>query len=226
MYWNLYFLYILHFSSHDKDRSHKSSSSSSSSKDKDKDKDRHRSSSSSKHRHSSSSSSSKHKDSKNRDRERSDKDRSSSSSHSHRHHDSSSSSKSKHSNGERSTSDTVDHIKKENEANGSMNGVVHHNNSVINNYSDEDVNPNMRSPRKTEFLNISQNSSCDYSLSQFRDDEPPFVIKQEQMDDSENVDGESQDCTYNNHNMNEEESEEDIPLVSVFLIIIIRIHIY
>lgn len=60
--------------------------------------------------------------------------------------------------------------------------------------------------------NLSQASSCDYNLSQFKD-EPPFS---EDDDSQRNYDSESQDQDYEKPNKfkpEPEDSEEDIPLV-------------
>lgn len=63
--------------------------------------------------------------------------------------------------------------------------------------------------------NLSQASSCDYNLSQFKD-EPPFSADE---DSDRNDDSESQDQEQEKPRKMKEEpedSEEDIPLVSVF----------
>lgn len=65
---------------------------------------------------------------------------------------------------------------------------------------------------------MSQASSCDYSMSQFRLDESQFVTKAEQGEG----DDESQDCQYapeedplKDVKQEEDDDEEDIPIVSV-----------
>ncbi|KMZ09836.1 DNA topoisomerase 1 isoform X3 [Drosophila simulans] len=60
------------------------------------------------------------------------------------------------------------------------------------------------------FNNLSQASSCDYSMSQFRADEPPFVVKHEQSYAEE-------DSTMNYNDQDDEademnDDEEDVPL--------------
>ncbi|XP_053680636.1 DNA topoisomerase I, mitochondrial [Anopheles nili] len=144
----------------DKDK-HKSSSSSSS---KDKDREKHKSSSSS---------------SRDKDREK-DKHSSSSSSKKDKHSSSSSSSKHKeHRRREEKNrrEDGLTEVKENTEVavapEAFLNGdghIVGQNNSM-HQIHDGGVPP----------MNISQASSCDYSLSQFRDDETPFALKVEPM---------------------------------------------
>jgi len=61
------------------------------------------------------------------------------------------------------------------------------------------------------FNNLSQASSCDYSMSQFRADEPPFEVKHEQSYAED-------DSTMNNNDQDEndpeemDDDEEDLPL--------------
>jgi len=60
------------------------------------------------------------------------------------------------------------------------------------------------------FNNLSQASSCDYSMSQFRADEPPFVVKHEQSYAEEDS-----TMNYNDHDDDADEmndDEEDVPL--------------
>ncbi|XP_016973494.1 DNA topoisomerase 1 isoform X2 [Drosophila rhopaloa] len=64
--------------------------------------------------------------------------------------------------------------------------------------------------KEESFNNLSQASSCDYSLSQFRSDEPPFEVKHEQSYAED-------DSTMNDNEQYEEpeemdEDEEDVPL--------------
>lgn len=61
--------------------------------------------------------------------------------------------------------------------------------------------------------NLSQASSCDYNLSQFKD-EPPFSADEES---ERNDDSDSQDEKKPKYKQEPEDSEEDIPLVGVFL---------
>ncbi|XP_034119099.1 DNA topoisomerase 1 isoform X1 [Drosophila albomicans] len=65
--------------------------------------------------------------------------------------------------------------------------------------------------KEEESFNISQASSCDYSLSQFRPDEPSFVAKQEQTyneeDSALNDDDDDED-----EGNNENDDDEDVPL--------------
>lgn len=67
------------------------------------------------------------------------------------------------------------------------------------------------------FNNLSQASSCDYSMSQFRSDEPPFEVKNEQSyveEDSTLNDDQDDDDENDNDNDNEDmdDDQEDIPL--------------
>ncbi|XP_039448185.1 DNA topoisomerase I, mitochondrial isoform X2 [Culex pipiens pallens] len=214
----------------DKDRKDrdkdKSSSSSSKDKDRDRDKDKHKSSSSSSK--DKSSSSSKDKD---RDRDK-DKHKSSSSSSSSKDKSSSSSSKDKdrhssskdkdrkdrdrsdkHSSKDRDR-DRKDKIKEEPapikeepeapvEAQPEPAPPVQEPEPVRNgNYSNEssqDVREFKEDP-----LELSQASSCNYSLSQFRADETPFVIKEEAPEETFEA---SQPAV-----KQESESEDDVPL--------------
>ncbi|XP_022227051.2 DNA topoisomerase 1 isoform X1 [Drosophila obscura] len=70
--------------------------------------------------------------------------------------------------------------------------------------------------KEDESFNLSQASSCDYSMSQFRADEPPFTLKQEDSTYNE------EDSTMNDNDNDEDEEmavdndadedEEDVPL--------------
>lgn len=82
-----------------------------------------------------------------------------------------------------------------------------------------EVKMEMQSPVKDfsincERLDMSQNSSCDYSLSQFKDEECSLPVKSENDTESENnfvdVKGAPDDDDYENEAA--DESEEDIPL--------------
>ncbi|XP_017001462.2 DNA topoisomerase 1 isoform X2 [Drosophila takahashii] len=229
---------------------HKSSSSSSSSsghhksssKDKERrDKDKDRSSSSS------SSSSSRHKSSSSSSSSR-DKERSSSSSHKSSSSSSSSSSKSKHSSSRHSSSQSssskeppsydgvfvkpepvsqplmqqqqehsgpIDpfHMQQLINCNGNGNG-----NDYKNGYEESIVDIKKEDE---SFNNLSQASSCDYSMSQFRADEPAFEVKHEQSyaeedstmndnDQDEEADNEPEEM--DNDNEEEDDDEEDVPL--------------
>ncbi|XP_046867297.1 DNA topoisomerase 1 isoform X2 [Drosophila willistoni] len=221
---------------------HKSSSSSSSghhkssSKDKERSKDKDRSNSSS-----SSSSSS-------RDKRRSD--HKSSSSSSSRHSSSSSPSKSKHSSSRHSSSSgTTSNSGKDPSYDGvfvkpepvsqppmqqhyaecsaapsvASNGNGDDGMIYKNGYEENIVD--IKKEEDNSFNNLSQASSCDYSLSQFRSDEPSFETKHEQPSYAEE-DSALQDDDYNNDNDDdnddnnengadeddEEDDEEDVPL--------------
>ncbi|XP_004529463.1 DNA topoisomerase 1 isoform X1 [Ceratitis capitata] len=185
----------------DKDRDRKESSSSSSSKDKEK--DRHKSSS---------SSSSRDKD---RDRHRS----SSSSKHKH-----SSSSSSKSSSGGRPKILDGEFIKPEPISQPLLDSQSNGYNSdfaalkpepVGNDYMDEsnsgfennkdgyEEKPDIKMEEQNN-INISQASSCDYSMSQFKEDEPSFVVKEEASADDDSM------CRQENQDF--EDDEEDVPL--------------
>lgn len=64
-------------------------------------------------------------------------------------------------------------------------------------------------------INLSQASSCDYSMSQFKTDETSFEIKGNLT--TEEGDEESQDGDYSQQNIAEEDDDEDIPIVSYFV---------
>ncbi|XP_055591716.1 DNA topoisomerase I, mitochondrial-like isoform X1 [Uranotaenia lowii] len=187
-------------SSKDKDRDkHKSSSSS---RDKERDKDKHKSSSSSKH---SSSSSSKDKDKhRDKERERSDKH-------------SSSSSKDK----DREKKDKIkleSDIKPEQEIKLGIFDDKPVTNGTEN--SQEPTHYNEEIKKEEETFDVSQASSCDYSMSQFRPDETPFVIKEEALDplansacDDEDGEEEPQEqSTISAPVKQESDSEDDVPL--------------
>ncbi|XP_018800445.1 PREDICTED: DNA topoisomerase 1 [Bactrocera latifrons] len=193
----------------DKDRERKESSSSSSSKDKDKERDRHHKSSSS------SSSSSRDKD----------RYRSSSSSSKHKH---SSSSSSKSSSGDKSKLIDGEFIKPEpisqplidSQSNGyNTDFVALRPEPVGNDYMDEsntgfdnsqngkdgyEEKPDIKMEEQN--INISQASSCDYSMSQFKEDEPSFVVKEEASADEDSM------FKQEPENQEYEDDEEDVPL--------------
>ncbi|XP_030244302.1 DNA topoisomerase 1 [Drosophila navojoa] len=75
--------------------------------------------------------------------------------------------------------------------------------------------------KEDDNFDLSQASSCDYSLSQFRSDEPEFVTKEEATyteddDDDNDNDNDNDTDKYNNSNMNVdnegEDEDEDMPL--------------
>ncbi|XP_053949551.1 DNA topoisomerase 1 [Anastrepha ludens] len=190
----------------DKDRERKESSCSSSSKDKDKERDRN-------HKSSSSSSS--------RDK---DKDRHRSSSSSKSKHSSSSSLKS--SSGDKPKLVDGEFIKPEpisqpltdSQSNGyNTDFVALRPEPVGNDYMDESNSGFENSHAKDGYeekpyikmeeqnVNISQASSCDYSMSQFKEDEPAFVVKEEASGD--------EDSLYKQEgNADCEDDDEDVPL--------------
>lgn len=68
--------------------------------------------------------------------------------------------------------------------------------------------------KEEESFNLSQASSCDYSMSQFRSDEPAFVAKQEATyneDDSALNDDDDNDNDNDNDN-DDVDDDEDMPL--------------
>lgn len=188
-------------------KDHKSSSSNSKShSDKDRS-DRHKSSSSgSKSKHSSSSSSSKHREKTNH-----------SNSKEHSSHREEKSSSHEYNNGE-----IIKPEPPNNDYNESCTGF---DNSLIKN--EHHVNNN----RQDEMFNASQASSCDYSMTQFKKDEPPFDIKEEASDNENDspsnnhqnemdVDGDADPLSIpNSHSIKEEDEEEedddddDVPLM-------------
>ncbi|XP_062565451.1 DNA topoisomerase I, mitochondrial-like isoform X1 [Armigeres subalbatus] len=178
-------------SSKDKDRDkHKSSSSSSRDKDKERDKDKSKSSSSSsskdKEKHSSSSSS------KDKDKDRKDRDRS------EKH------SSSKDKPREKVKEEPALKIEEPEETpEPAFNGTV-------SNESSQDVTE----MKQEDPLSISQASSCDYSMSQFRTDESQFVIKEEAPDpdqDDESEQAEPEEPVQVDVKQ-EQDSDDDVPL--------------
>lgn len=87
---------------------------------------------------------------------------------------------------------------------------------------DVEAKEEMKSPLKDfpvncERIDMSQNSSCDYSLSQFKDEECSLPVKSENETESEEnnfvtVKGEPDEDDYMNEGAGDAESEEDIPL--------------
>lgn len=199
----------------DKEKSTSTKEPKSSSDGKDREKsDKHKSSnSSSKDKHSSSNSGSKHKSKdKDRDREK-DKDR-----HRSDHKGSSSGSKHKSKDKERERSD---HHKSSSSSNKDKSSSSrHHGPAELKPPADIDIKEEIKSPVKDysnnhERLDMSQNSSCDYSLSQFKDEECSLPVKSENESEEPNfvdVKGEPDDEEYENEAPEENDSEEDIPL--------------
>ncbi|XP_055841696.1 DNA topoisomerase 1 isoform X2 [Episyrphus balteatus] len=175
--------------------------------ERDKDKDRRKD-----HKSSSSSNS----------KSRSDSDRHKSSSSSSKNKHSSSSSSSKHRSGEKSSSSKDHHHSSREDK-----SHEHHNNGFDNSIvKDESI-----SIKREEVFNMSQASSCDYSMSQFKKDEPQFDIKEEASDNEneanasgnnrqEIMDMEDEDVDPlsipNSNSIKEEEEEDDdddVPLM-------------
>ncbi|KAG5670524.1 hypothetical protein PVAND_000782 [Polypedilum vanderplanki] len=230
-----------HKSSHkskdrDRDKSeHKSSSSSGNKEHKSSDRDKERSdkdkskssSSSSKDKHSSSSGSKHKSKDKDRDRERErDKDKSSSSSKDK--HKSSSSSSSKHKSKDKDRDREKDKHKSSSSSSNKEKSSSSHKNSIDSEpiiKNEPDIKEEMQSPIREfsincERLDISQNSSCDYSLSQFKDEEsslpPPVKFENDSESDNNFIECKAEqddDASYENEAAEEEDdSEEDIPL--------------
>ncbi|XP_032308530.1 DNA topoisomerase 1 isoform X3 [Drosophila ananassae] len=215
---------------------HKSSSKDKERRDKDKERSSSSSSSSSRHKSSSSSSSS-------RDKERSSsshKSSSSSSSSKSKH----SSSSSRHSSSTSSKDppsydgvfvkpepvsqapmqESLDPFQMQQhhqqlggyEANCNGNGNGGMGASSYKNGYEESIHVDIKKEDES-FNNLSQASSCDYSMSQFRSDEPPFEVKNEQSyaeEDSTLNDDQDDDDENDNDNDNEDmdDDQEDIPL--------------
>nr|XP_019556093.2 DNA topoisomerase I, mitochondrial [Aedes albopictus]XP_029716522.1 DNA topoisomerase I, mitochondrial [Aedes albopictus] len=185
-------------SSKDKDRDKHKSSSSSSSRDKDKERDKEKSKSSSssskdKDKHSSSSSS---KDKDRKDRDRSDKH---------------SSSKDKH------REKKEEKVKEENvEVKEEKPELKQEETSMFNGLASNESSQDVAEIKQEDPLSISQASSCDYSMSQFRADESQFVIKEEAPDPERNAEeDEEQEEAEEPTQMDvkqESDSEDDVPL--------------
>ncbi|XP_058117465.1 DNA topoisomerase I, mitochondrial [Anopheles coustani] len=160
-------------SSSDKDK-HKSSSSSSSNKDKDREKHKTSSSSSGRDKHSSSSSSKR------------DKEKSSSSSSS-KHKDRRDGKEQR----DNAASSVPGEVKIKGETDAAPPGFLNGEGHLV---APGDATANNRAAKERDPLDISQASSCDYSMSQFRADETPFPQKNEPVDHNQsNQDGEYQD---------------------------------
>lgn len=202
-------------SSHDKDRSkehkssstfkHPSSNNSSSKHHTGSSSSKHHSSSSSKH-HSSSSSSKHHSSSSHKSRDK-DKDR---------HHSSKSSS-----------NHDKDKVKKVATENGNQSvGPINNDITVIkeehdpldtSDYSFGENNKLQANGIRDCYVNVSQlsqASSCDYSMSQFRKDESDFVIKGDLKVDMEEASSEEVDVTNNDQNAFDNDDNDDVPIAS------------
>ncbi|KAH8391435.1 hypothetical protein KR200_006387, partial [Drosophila serrata] len=224
-----------------KHKSSSSSSSSSghhksSSKDKERrDKDRDRSSSSSRHKSSSSSSSSRDKERSSSSSHKSSSSSSSSSKskHSSSRHSSSSSSKETPSydgvfvkpepvSQPALNADAIDPFHMQQQplggydtsthanvnCNGNGNGDSIDGNNYKNGYEESIVEIKKED---TSLNNLSQASSCDYSMSQFRADEPPFEVKHEStyVEDDSTMNDNDQD---QDEDADMDDDEEDVPL--------------
>ncbi|XP_044750528.1 DNA topoisomerase I, mitochondrial isoform X1 [Coccinella septempunctata] len=183
-----------HKSSHDKD--HKSSSRDKEHRDKDRDKDRDRS---------------KHSSSKDKDKERDkEKSRHSSSKDKHRDKDkdkhSSSKDKEKKEKKEKIEEQKEEVFESKREPDSAAEDSV--NNESMDDDDDyklsikEDIKDEPDSQDEADNINLSQASSCDYSMSQFSKNEPAFE------------DGEDDGVKSEVKEEPEEESDEDIPLSS------------
>lgn len=168
-------------SNRDKDKEKSSSNRDKDKEPRDKDKDRHNKSSSSSSKHKSSSSSSRHRDKDRHHKSSGDRDR-------HRDKD--------------RDKDRKDKIKEE-----PMDG------QEVDVKPEPFIQPYIHETPidiKDEHNNVSQASSCDYSLSQFRPDESQFSIKAEADDYDE-----QNNCVIDDGDPLAEEDEDDVPIVSV-----------
>ncbi|XP_055639577.1 DNA topoisomerase I, mitochondrial isoform X1 [Toxorhynchites rutilus septentrionalis] len=181
-------------SSKDKDKHKSSSSSSSSHRDKDKERDKHKSSSSSSGRDKE-----KHSSSSGKDKDRKDRD--------------------KHSSSKDKDRERKDRIKEEDEDQPEVKQEIKEEplpNGMESNESSQDV----REIKQEDPLDVSQASSCDYSLSQFRPDETPFDIKEEAPDPNSAQDEDDQSEETEEPSVaepvpeikQESDSEDDVPL--------------
>ena len=68
--------------------------------------------------------------------------------------------------------------------------------------------PQSEDIKREQSFNVSQASSCDYSMSQFKNDEPPFEVKEEATYEDESMYREEEPDVEDE----EDEDEEDIPL--------------
>lgn len=193
-------------------------------KDKDRRKD-HKSSSSSKSRS---------------DRDHSDKDRSD------RHKSSSSGSKSKHSSSSSSSKNRdkshhssrtgAEHSNRDDNSHAQNNGEMIKPDPPNNDYNESctgfDNSVVKEEPimqKSEEVFNMSQASSCDYSMTQFKKDEPPFDIKEEASDNETSgnnqneMDVDEDPLNITNHQSNamikkeeeddEDDEDDDVPLI-------------
>lgn len=199
----------------DKDRDRKEGSSSSSKdrdrSDRDKDKDRHKSSSSS-----SSSSRDKYRE---KDRHRSS---SSSSKHKHSSSSSKSSSSSSRKDGEFIKPEPLSQPSNHSQENGFNGDVLSHDikqenftqdplETSSNGFNQTFEDNNKREDERS--FNVSQASSCDYSMSQFREDEPPFVAKEEtSYKEDSNMKYDDEESPEEEYKPEEEDEDEDMPL--------------
>lgn len=196
-------------------------------KEKEKDKEKHSSSSGNKEHKSSRHDKDKHKSS-GRDKERDrDKDRHKSSSS--KHHSSSGSSAKHRDKDKHNFSKPVDKHKASSHSNG--NGAVDPlaikeeplNASAVSYGEHSQVYFNGATDAKLQqkcYVDVSQ-SSCDYSLSQFRSDEPSFHIKAEASDDDDNSRFGSNyknlnetDVKHSTAIIEQSDDEEDIPIAA------------
>ncbi|KAI9582047.1 DNA topoisomerase 1 [Glossina fuscipes] len=202
----------------DKDRKEGSNSSTSSSKDKDKERHHHKSSSSS---------------SSSRDKDRHHHKSSSSSSSSKHKHSSSRSSSSSHDKANRQDGEFIkpEPVSQSTESYLQQNGFNENvmttdikqeinaldyqsnDNSFNNGYKEGYEIKSEFKPEEHNF-DVSQTSSCDYSMSQFKDDEPAFVIKAEARYSEDGIykQEDEEEDDEENEEEEEEDEDEDIPL--------------
>lgn len=205
----------------DKDRKEESSSSSSrdkdrSDRDKDKDKDKDR-----QHKSSSSSSSSRDKD---RHRSSSSKHKHSSSSSKHSSSSSSSQDKSSRQDGEFIKPEPLSQPSNHVQENGFDADILAQDirgknitaqDSPLDSSSSNGLNHTFEDNVKREeerSFNVSQASSCDYSLSQFQEDEPAFVAKQENSSQEDGFIKEDDDEDMKEVKQEEGDEDEDVKL--------------
>lgn len=161
-----------------------------------------------------------------------DKDRHKSSSSSSKHGHSSSSSKHKHSSSsrdkDRSSGSRKDKVKEPPAA--PRNQIEDDDEDEVKIEVEEDPFAGIQNVPPSIPFDVSQASSCDYSMSQFKPDESQFVIKAEQSDEEMNGNGngdanddeQSQDCQYAKIKQetpvkieaaDDEDDEDDMPIV-------------
>lgn len=74
-----------------------------------------------------------------------------------------------------------------------------------------------QSQDEADDANVSAASSCDYNLSQFKKDESQFEVSEEEQDGNyDESQAEDKDELYEPKQEQEEESDEDVPLVCIF----------